>query len=256
MEAFPKAKVAVESALGIDAELPEALVVRGSIKVFFDWDWAGAERELKCALKINPNDATAHQLYAYCLELMGRPREALAEIQVAHELDPLSLVINCDVGIRHYFARQYDLAIEQYQKTLEMEPEFPIAHIWLGRAYEQKGMHREAVGAYQKQVFILSGDGQRAAALGHAYSASGFTGVLRQQLSELKELSAQRYVAPLDIASIYARLGEHDQAFEWLQRAFDERFALLPWLGLDPRFDALRPDSRFVALLKKIGLED
>jgi serine/threonine protein kinase/Tfp pilus assembly protein PilF len=255
LEAFPKARAAVESALAIDAELPDARVVWGSIKVFFDWDWAAAERELKRALEINPNDATAHELYAYCMELMGRPEEALAEIQLAQEFDPLSLVINCDVGIRYYFARQYDQAIEQYQKTLEMEPDFPIAHIWLGRAYEQKGMYQEAVRAYQKQVFILSGDEKRAAALGHAYTASGLMGVLQQQLSELKQLSTQRYVPPLDIASIYARLGEHDQAFEWLQKAYDERFSLLPWLGLDPRFDSLHSDSRFLDLLKKIGLE-
>ena len=255
LEAFPKAKAAVESALAIDAELPEVHVLWGAIKVFFDWDWAAAERELKRALEINPNDASAHELYAYCLEVMGRPKEALAEIQLAHELDPLSLVINCDVGIRFYFARRYDLAIEQYQRTLEMEPDFPIAHVWLGRAYEQKGMYQEAVSAYQKQVFILSGDGERAAALGHAYTVSGLTGVLQQQLNELKQLSTQRYVAPLDIASIYARLAEHEQAFEWLEKAYEERFSLMPWLKLDPRFDGLHSDSRFVALLKKIGLE-
>ena len=255
LEAFPKAKAAVERALAIDSELPEVHGVWGSIKIFYDWDWVTAERELKRALENNPNDALAHELYAYCLEVMGRPKEALAEIQVAQELDPLSLVINCDVGIRFYFAREYDLAIEQYQKTLEMEPDFPIAHIWLGRAYEQKGMYQEAVSAYQKQVFILSGDGERAAALGHAYTALGLTGVLHHQLGELKQLSTQRYVAPLDIASIYARLGEHEQAFEWLEKAYQERFSLLPWLKLDPRFDGLHSDPRFIALLKKIGLE-
>jgi serine/threonine protein kinase len=254
LEVFPRAKEALQRALDIDAELPEALVVRGSIKIFFDWDWGSAEQELKRALDINPNDATAHQLYAYCLELKGRASEALAEIQLARELDPLSLVINCDVGIRYYFARRYDLAIEQYRKTLEMEPDFPVAHIWLGRAYEQKGMYREAVAAYQKQLFILSGNGERAAALGQAFAVSGITGVLQQQVNALKDLSAQRYVAPLDIASLYARLGEHDQAFEWLHKAVDERFNLL-WLRLDPRFDTLRSDARFAALLKKIGLE-
>ena len=253
-EAFPKAKVAAETALAVDSDLPEGHAVWGAIKVFFDWDWVTAERELRRALEINPNDATAHQAFAYCLEVTGRPKEALAEIQVAHELDPLSLVINCDVGIRFYFARRYDLAIEQYQRTLEMEPDFPIAHVWLGRAYEQKGMFQEAVGAYQKQVLILSGDGERAAALGHAYAVSGLMGALRHQLNELKQLSTQRYVAPLDIASIYARLGEHEQAFEWLEKAYQDRFSLLPWLKLDPRFDSLHSDSRFVTLLKKIGL--
>jgi eukaryotic-like serine/threonine-protein kinase len=253
-EVFPKAKVAAETALAVDSDLPEGHSVWGAIKVFYDWDWVTAERELRRALEINPNDATAHQVFAYCLEVTGRPNEALAEIQVAHELDPLSLVINCDVGIRFYFAHRYDLAIEQYQRTLEMEPDFPIAHVWLGRAYEQKGMFQEAVRAYQKQVLILSGDGERAAALGHAYAVSGLMGALRHQLSELKQLSAHRYVAPLDIASIFARLGEHEQALEWLEKAYQDRFSLLPWLKLDPRFDSLHSDSRFVTLLKKIGL--
>jgi len=187
--------------------------------------------------------------------VMGRSKEALAEIRLAQQLDPLSLVINCDVGIRYYFARQYDQAIEQYLKTLEMDPNFPVAHIWLGRAYEQKGMYQEAVAEYQKKVTILSGGETRATALGRAYSVAGLRGVLQQQLEELKEISKQRYVSPLDIASIYTRLGDQDQAFVWLEKAYEQRFSLLPWLKLDPSLDSLRSDTRFVTLLKKIGLE-
>lgn len=255
LEVFPKAKTAVESALRIDARLAEVYDVLGGIKIFFDWDWVGAERDLKQAIEMNPNDAPAHQLYAYCLEVMGRPKEALAEIRFAQQLDPLSLVTICDVGIRYYFARQYDLAIEQYLKALEMDPNFPLAHIWLARAYEQKGMHDEAVAQYQRKVTILSGDGTRAAALERAYRASGFRGVLQQQLEELEQLSKQHYVSPLDIATIYTRLGEKDGAFEWLEKAYEQRVGLLPWLKLDPGFDGLRSDARFIALLKKIGLE-
>lgn len=129
------------SLLEIDSGLAEAHVVLGAIKLFFERDWVVAERELKSAIEIDPNDAMAHQLYAYFLELMGRPNEALAEIGLPQEMDPLSLVINCDVGIRYYFARQYDQAINQYLKTLEMDPNLLIAHIWLARAYEQKGMY-------------------------------------------------------------------------------------------------------------------
>jgi len=136
-----------------------------------------------------------------------------------------------------------------------MDPNFPVAHIWLGRAYEQKGMYREAVAEYQKKMTILSGGEKRAAALGRAYSVAGLRGVLQQQLEELEEISRQRYVSPLDIASIYTRLGEQDQAFEWLEKAFEQRFSLMPWLKLDPSLDSLRPDPRFDALLKKIGLE-
>ncbi len=255
LEVFPKAKTAAESALGIDSGLAEAHAALGGIKVFFDWDWVAAERELKSAIEINPNDASAHQLYAYCLEVMGRPGEALAEIRLAQELDPLSLVINCDVGIRYYFARQYDQAVEQYLKTLEMDSNFPIAHIWLGRAYEQKGMYKQAVAEYQKKVTILSRDEPRETAPEHAYRVSGLGGVLRRQLEELEKMSEKRYVSPLDIASIHTRLGEQDQAFEWLEKAYEQRFSLMPWLKLDPSLDSLRSDPRFNALLRKIGLE-
>lgn len=255
LEVFPKAKAALLRALAIDAGLAEAHANLGAAKIFFDWDWPAAERELKCAIETNPNDATTHECYAYCLEVMGRSREAFAEIRLAQQLDPLSLVISADVGIRYYYARQYDQAIEQYLKTLEMDPNFPVAHMWLAKAYEQKGMHEEAVAEYQKKVTILSGDGAQAAALGRAYRVSGLKGVLQQQLEELEELSRQRYVSPLDIATIHIRLGDHAQALEWLEKAYEQRFSLLPWLKLDPSLDRLRSDLRFTALLKKIGLE-
>jgi len=254
LEVFPKAKTAAERALEIDPGLAEAHAALGGIKVFFDWDWVTAERELRSAIEINPNDAAAHQLYAYCLEVMGRAEEAFVEIRLAQELDPLSLVINCDVGIRYYFARQYDQAIDQYLKTLEMDPNFPVAHIWLARAYEQKGMYEEAVAEYQKKLTILSGDTRGAAALGRAYRVSGLRGILWQQLEELERLSKERYVSPLDMASIFTRLGEKDQAFEWLEKAYEQRFGLLAWLKLDPSLDSLRLDPKFDALLKKIGL--
>ncbi len=254
LEVIPKAKAALESALAIDPGLPEAHVVRGAIKLFFDWDWVTAERELKSAIEINSNDATAHQLYAYCLEVTGRPDDALAEIRLAQELDPLSLVINCDVGIRYYFSRQYDRAIDQYLKTLEMDPNLFIAHIWLERAYEQKGMYEEAVSEYQERLTILSGNTERATALGHAFKTSGFKGVLQTELDELEQLSKARYVSPLDIATIYTRLDQRDRAFEWLDKAHEERCGLLPLLDLDPSFDSLRSDPRFDALRKKVGL--
>ena len=254
LEVFPKAKTALQRALGIDARLADTHAALGAVKIFFDWEWLTAERELKCAIEINPNDASTHECYAYCLEVMGRPKEALAEIRLAQELDPLSLVISCDVGIRYYFARQYDQAIDQYLETLEMDPNFPVAHIWLAKAYEQKGMYEKALAEYQEEVTILSGDETRAAALGRAYSVSGLRGVLQQQLEELEEISKQRYVSPLNIASIYTRLGEEDQAFEWLEKAYEQRFGLLAWLKLDPSLDSLRSDPKFDALLKKIGL--
>ena len=229
----------------------------GVARMNFDWDWAGAEKEYQRSIELDPTYATTHAWYSVLLSTaLARKDDALAEARQAQSLDPLSLIINCDVGVRFYFARQYDKAIEQYHKTLEMDPNFPVAHIWLGRAYEQKGMYQEAIAEYQIKVMVPSGDKQPAASVGHAYAASGFRSTLREQLNELKELSTQRYVSSLDIAAIYARLGEENQAFEWLDKAYEERCSLLPWLKLDPRLDSLRPHARFTELLKKVGLPE
>ncbi|MGH7595064.1 MAG: protein kinase domain-containing protein [bacterium] len=254
-DAYPKAKAAAEKALDIDDMLAEAHTSLAMVRSIYDWDWSTAEREFKRAIELNPNYATAHDWYAvFYLTAMERLDEAITEIKRAQELDPLSLIINSMVGWIFYLARQYDQAIEQYRKTLEMDPHFVFAHNALGSAYQQKGMYEEAIAAFLRAKTV-SGDSLQAVALGEAYELSGWRGYCRKALDLANEKSKQSYISPYIIARRYADLGEKDQAFEWLQKAYEERISVLLWLKLEPGFDSLRSDPRFTALLKKVGLE-
>jgi serine/threonine protein kinase/Flp pilus assembly protein TadD len=253
-EGFPRGKAAALKALGIDGTLAEAHTSLAHARLFYDWDWSGAERELKRAIELNPNNTSAHQWYTSYLSAMGRHDEAIARAKRAQELDPLSLVINTMVGRTFYFARQYDQAIEQFRKTLELDPNFALAQHFLGQAYEQKGMYDEAFAVFQKGITLSGGRSQMVAFLGHAYAVSGKRGEALKTLDELKELSKRRYVGPYNVALVYAGLGEKDQAFEWLQKGYEERSSELLWLAVIPGFDSLRSDPRFADLLRRMGL--
>jgi TolB-like protein/Flp pilus assembly protein TadD len=253
-EAVPKAKVAAEKALQIDETLAEAHASLAYAKEEYDWDVAGAEREYKRAIELNPNYATAHQWYAVHLAVRGRYAEAIAEIKQAQGLDPLSLVINMNVGWVFYFARQYDEAVEQCRKTLELDPNFPAAHWMLGQAYRQKGVYDEAIAEFQKALDLSGGDPTALAALGHGYAVAGKRSEAEKILNELKELSKRRYFPQYFIALIYVGLDNKNQAFESLEKAFAERSANLTVLKAEPMFDPLRSDARFQALLQRVGL--
>ncbi|HEX2714528.1 MAG TPA: tetratricopeptide repeat protein, partial [Candidatus Acidoferrales bacterium] len=253
-EALPIAKAAAGRALEKDDSLAEAHSSLAWTKLAFDWDWAGAEREFKRALELNPGYAVAHQWYAECLAGMGRYEEAGAEAKQARELDPLSLTINTIAGWILYFDRQNDQAMAQFRRTLELDPNFWVAHWTLGRAYEQKRMFAEAIAELQRASALSAGSPLSLAALGHAYAVSGQTVGAQHVLAQLKELAEKRYVLPYSIATIYAGLGETDEAFRWLERAYEERSGWLIWLRAEPVSDALRPDPRFQDLLRRIGL--
>ena len=170
------------------------------------------------------------------------------------ELDPLSLVMNRSAGWTFYFARHYDEAIEQYRKTLELDPNFALAHLWLGEAYKQKGMHQQAILELQK-VSVLSGqDHAKLAALGHAYAFSGRRAEATKILEKLEEMSKRSYVPPYDFAVIFAGLGEKDKALEWLQKSHEDRSAYLVYLNVEPIWDSLRSDPRFTDLLQRMRL--
>ncbi|MGH9838643.1 MAG: tetratricopeptide repeat protein, partial [Blastocatellia bacterium] len=253
-ESFPKAKAASTKALEIDDGLAEAHVSLAFVRAWYDWDWPSAESEFQRALELNPNYATAHHWYALFLMAMERPSEALEEIKRAHEIDPLSLPINRDVGLIYHRACHCDRAIEQYLKTIELDPSFWSAHQHLGWAYEQKAMYEEAI-AELNQAIAAAGDRTRIwAELGHVYAVSGRRAEAENVLGELQERAAQRYVSPYEIAVIYTGLEEHDQAFEWLERAYRERSAWLIYLKVEPILDRLRADSRFTELLRRVGL--
>ncbi len=253
-EAFPRAKGAATRALELDDTLAEAHNSLAYVRWAYDWDWAGAEREFKRAIELNPNYASGHQFYGEYLTAMGRHREALAEVGRAHELDPLSLIVNAVVGWAFYFARQYDQAVEQCRRTLELDPNFARVHIYLGRAYVQKSMLEEAITEFQKGIDLSGGSPTYRAELGHACAVSCRRDEAQKVLNELKELSKRKYVSPYDMALIHAGLGENDRAFDWLQRAYDYRSFYMALLKVEPAFDNFRPDPRFQDLVRRVGL--
>jgi tetratricopeptide (TPR) repeat protein len=253
-ETFPKAKAYATKALEVDETLAEAHVVMGAARLFYDWNWGEAERELKRAQALNPNNADAHDLYGDYLKAMGRLDESNTETRRSQELDPLSLMINTDVGVNFYYARQYDEAIAQNEKTVNLDPRFFIAYLWLGQAYEQKKMYAEAIATFQKGMNEAERHPQLLASLGHAYALAGQRDKAQKALDELREMSKKRYVSPYLIAVVYAGLGDKDQTFAWLEKAYQDRSFFLIWLNVEPRFDSLRDDSRFADVVRRVGL--
>lgn len=254
-EVLPKARAAAEKALEIDNTLAEAHTTLAYVKYYHDWNWSGAEREYQRAIELNPNYATAHQWYAEYLMYMERFDESLAEFKRAQELDPLSLVINTELGSPYLYMRQCDQAMKQYQKGLEMDPNFPLAVYCMGLCYEQQGMYEEAIAAYRKSKTMF-GNNWGLGALGTAYAASGRKREAREALKELIEASRQRPVSLYPIVRIETALGEKDQAFAWLEKAYKDRDERLLLLKADPYLDALRSDLRFKELLRRMNLAE
>ncbi len=256
MEAMSKAEAAANRALELDAKLAEAHAVLGSIRSEFEWDWAGGEREFKRAIELDPSNPTARHWYTLLLLQLGRLDEALAEIKRANELDPLSLVINTVMGDALYFRREYDEAIVQHKKTLELDPCFAVAHLHLGVVYEAQGKSDEAIAEFQKGRALIGSGPYGLSSLGYGYARAGERSEAAKIVNELLEFPGQGYSVSLDIAQIYFGLDDKDKAFEWLEKAYQERPQLLPYLKTQPLWDGLRSDPRFTALLKKMGLAD
>jgi serine/threonine protein kinase/Tfp pilus assembly protein PilF len=253
-ESFPRAKAAAMKALELDDTLAEAHASLAYVKTFYDWDWPGAETGFKRALELNPNYATAHHWYALYLTVVGRQAEGLAEIEHARELEPLSLIINTNAGRLLYYARQDDKAIEQYKKTIELNPTYGEAHLWLGKAYLQKSLYPEALAELQEAVNLSKDNPVMLAALGYAYSMSGRRTETQKIVDQLQKLSKQKYVSPNEMAVLYIGLNEKDHAFESLEKAYEERSALLTYLRVEPQLYSLRSDPRFADLVRRIGL--
>jgi tetratricopeptide (TPR) repeat protein len=253
-EAFPKAKAYAAKALAIDEMLAEAHASMGAVRLYYDWDWAEAEKELKRAQTLDPNLAEARHLSGDRLELMGRFEEAKAERKRALELDPLSPIFNMAFGATLYFAGQYDEAIAQYKKTIDLEPRFVDTYFYLGQAYEQKKMYAQAIETFQKGITQAERNPFLIAALGHAYALSGERTKAQQALDELRDISKQHYVSPYLFAVVYAGLGDKDQTFAWLDKAYQDRSFFLIWLKVEPLFDPLRADPRFQDSLRRVGL--
>ncbi|PYX79301.1 MAG: hypothetical protein DMG66_04225 [Acidobacteria bacterium] len=252
-EAYPKAKDAAKKALEIDPNLAEAHTSLAYVHWNYDWDWDAAERENRKALELNPNYASGHHWYALSLVILARHEEAQREIQRALELDSLSLIINTKVGALDYYARQYDPAIAQLRKTIEMEPNFSLAHLYLGLALQQKGEVAQAISELEKGLKMTQSP-WFVAALAEAQALRGNKTVALAGLHELDVMSKDHFVSPYFYALIYSGLGDRDNAFKYLNRSLEERSDWLVYLKVDPALDPLRTDPRFAELERKVGL--
>jgi tetratricopeptide (TPR) repeat protein len=252
-ETVAQAKAAALKALQIDEHLAEGHASLGQI-LFYDYDFASAERELRHAVELNPNYASGHQWLGELLSSLGRHEEALVEVRRALELDPLSIIINRVLGNVYYNARRYDPAVDQFRKTIEMDPGFATAHAGLGDAYVMKGMYGEAIGEFAKAEELGLGGGSKetAAALLDAYAKGGWKGYLQHEVARISDPSS--HAPSYFLARMYTALGEKDKAFAALEKDYEKRNWTMTDLKVDPALDSLRSDPRFADLLRRVGL--
>jgi TolB-like protein/DNA-binding winged helix-turn-helix (wHTH) protein/Tfp pilus assembly protein PilF len=253
-EVYPKARAAALKASELNAALSDAHNSLAFVKLNYDWDWPGAETEFKRALELNPGYAHAHHWYAHLLLSRGREHEALAESNRALELDPLSPIINLHLAWHYLYTRQYDRAFDQLAKTLELDPNYALAHWYRGLTYEQKKMYGEALREMAEAKNLLPGNLAVESDIGHVYAVSGNKAAAQKVIAALKDESAHRYVNLYELALIYVGLGQRDQAFESLDKAFRERSDQMIYLKVDPRLDSLRSDARFANLVLRVGI--
>jgi len=252
--AMPEAKQYALKALDLDPTLVRAHTALAAVRFYGDWDWAAAEKEFKHALELNPSDAEAHRMYSIYSSALGRGEEALAEIRRAQQLDPLSNLTQITAGWTFYYARQYDRAVEQCRRVLESDPNSDGGYDCLGSAYLAKGLYEEAIAASERTVSLSGSDPARVVGLARAYALAGRKAEAHKVLQELRQLSKGAYLPPCYFAAVHVALGENEQAFTWLEKAYRERDTYLTWLKVDEALDPLRPDPRFHELLSRVGL--
>ncbi|HZM26335.1 MAG TPA: tetratricopeptide repeat protein, partial [Gemmatimonadales bacterium] len=251
-QAFRRAKAAVARALEIDSGLAEAHAVLGHIKYAYDYDWEGAEEELKRAIELNPNSGDAYDMYGLMLSALDRYDEAIEMQRRAHELDPLAH--RMDMATTCLRAGRYDEALSAVIKIVEVDPHVALAHATLGWAYLLKGMSEQGLAALERAVSLSPDSTMYLAQLGHAYARVGQTAKAREILQRLEEMAKDHYVSPYHLAYVHTGLGEQDRAMDWLERAYEERAGAVFGIKGSFLFTTLRSHPRFNALLRKMNL--
>ena len=255
-DAYPMAKAAATRALEIDETLCEAHTALGFFRLLYDWDWPAAQASFLRAIELNPNYATAHDGYGFYCKVTGRLDEAIESCMRALELDPLSLFLTCSVGWAHYFARDYERAVDFGRRALEMDPDLASACWIIGLAIEQLDRRDEAIETFQRATARSGRAPAFLGHLGHAYALAGRAVEAQMVLDDLREQSADRYVSSYYFAIVHLGLGEIDEAHRWLERAYEERSGFLAFLGVEPIFDPLRGDARFADLMRRVGISE
>jgi tetratricopeptide (TPR) repeat protein len=249
---LPQARAAAQKALEIDDSLGEAHRSVGVVKMFFDWDWAGAGREFRKAIELKPGYASAHHWYAYYLAELGQLDQAMREIKQARELDPLSAYVVMGASQLAYLARDYDQAAVYGKQAIELDASAAGPHVLLGVAYHAQGRTSEAMKELERALALDDG-GEVGGWVGYFYGKVGKRAEAEEILGKLQS-ARNRFIPAYGIAMIYTGLGETDSAFEWLARAFEDRSEGMAWLNVDPRLEGLRSDPRFEDLVRRVGL--
>jgi serine/threonine-protein kinase len=255
-EAIPKAKAAVAKALEVTESLAEVHNPLAFMKLNYDWDFPGAETEFKRALELNPGNANVHHWYAHYLIVAGRPKDSLAESNRAFDLDPLSPILSVHLGWLYYYLHDYERALNQLNKTLELDPNYGLAYWYIGLVKEQQGAFTEALAALKRGDELLKENLVVKADLAHALAVSGRKADAAEALRSLLTVSRTRYVNPFEIGLIYIGLGLDDKAFQWMNRAYEERSDLVVYLRVDPRLDPVRSDPRFQEMVRRMNFPE
>jgi tetratricopeptide (TPR) repeat protein len=256
-DVMPLGKAAALKALEIDPNLAEAHTSLGTIAAVYEFNWPEAEAYFRRALEENPNYSIARYWYGiFALAPQGRLDEALREAKKGRELDPLSPAPSSAVGMMICYQRDYDRAIKELQKTLDLDPNFAVGNLYLGKIYCEQGRTAEGIAALQNARNVMGDSPFLIGMIGYYLAAGGDREEALKLLDHLKNLATQKYVPAQPFALIYSGLGEDDLAFEWLDKAYEERSSLLIWLKVDPTFDKLRSNPRFGLLLREMGLEN
>jgi serine/threonine-protein kinase len=243
------------SAVMLDGRSAEAHTSLAHVRSTQDWDWAGSEKEFQHAVQLNPRYPTAHHWYAMsCLVPMGRLEEALAQMLLAQSLDPVSSIIARDVAVVNLYRRDFDAALDQCDQTIELNPHFAPAYLTLGLIQEQRKDFDEAAAAFSRAVDLAPHSPRMHAALARTYALSGKPDQAREVLRRLNQQAASRYVSPFEYVAVYFALGDAARGFSWLSKACDDRCFELLALKVDPRFESLRDEPRFLAATRRVGL--